>query len=167
MSADLLNDDWWSRVEREVAHSNLGLRCSDVIFRMTQMMASKDYGAVLHAMTVRIGSRVELARSIRGELTVGHHLFSIGRAFNFSLVVSVVHQNVNDRMKSIYKCVWAAYRLFVRCNFGSYTLRGFACPVALYIQGVLLDLLPARSSPKCQYSFGCRVRMFCNDDNCT
>jgi hypothetical protein len=73
MSADLLNDDWWSRVEREVAHSNLGLRCSDVIFRMTQMMASKDYGAVLHAMTVRIGSRVELARSIRGELTVRHH----------------------------------------------------------------------------------------------
>jgi hypothetical protein len=45
-------------------------------------------------------------------------------------------------MTIIYKCVWAAYRLFVRCNFGSYTLRGFACAAALYIQGVLLDLPP-------------------------
>jgi hypothetical protein len=45
-------DAWWPPVEQEVLPKNLSLRCHDVIFRMTQLLASKDYASVLHAYTV-------------------------------------------------------------------------------------------------------------------
>jgi hypothetical protein len=46
------DDAWWDAVEQEVAPKNLSLRCQDIVFRMTQSLASKDYSAVLYAFTV-------------------------------------------------------------------------------------------------------------------
>ena len=55
MAAPAAEDDaWWAAVERDLQH--LRFRCPDIIFQMTQNLASKDYEAVLHAFTVRRGT---------------------------------------------------------------------------------------------------------------
>lgn len=56
MSMSTVSEDesWWPAIEKEVAPKNLSLRCQDIVFRMTQSLASKDYNAVLYALTVRV-----------------------------------------------------------------------------------------------------------------
>ena len=64
------DDSWWTPIEQEVTPKTLRLRCHDIVFRMTQSLASKDYSAVLYAYTVRRPVVVSVAHRAVADSTV-------------------------------------------------------------------------------------------------